>query len=672
MAVCVPPEHRLAEELNVAVNDAAQIDAANGADANGADAQNAQLSELPQQNLFSLKMLVAAPDEPCARQLSKMLASQRWPEVRVVFPITDAVREARATGANAVFVAQGATLAPMALESAWWALETRDDAAFVAFGDERGAKTPMLDAIATCLVVRGTALTESAASSDARWPGFAPAFALLEQGKRGHLVREPLITRTAAAVKPDAPAAMGVAELRAKGLNDALFGDAGGDTPPSAEPMQLLDERALPEFGGVSHAPVPAKGRHNVLALLQGFPMGGYAAFNADFLPRLVKRGHALSVCTTELWRTDWRLDGVRAVTSDVVHASGVVGFSSMPRYVSYLIASRGIDVVLVSHSLAGYRMLAWLRRQHPNVAFLDYVHTDWFEAQMYGSYAAIGAAHADWLDAQVASSRTLTNDLVQRGARPETAIAQSINLDVADWDPSKFRAAEIRTSLGCKPDQPLILFAGRLSSEKRPLLAVECWKALVESGVDAKFAFAGQGNLLGATMDAVEKAGLKDRVEFLGELDGDMLRYVYSAADVYHAPSEIEGIARALFEAMAMQCVPVVADVGGQHELVSAECGLLVPHGADEVSRYVAALRYAVDASNMRGMQKASRARIVQHFTSAQCVTGFEKAFEVAIAQRTASNVAGASMESRAAARELALSGLETVRRHYWRARGR
>jgi len=643
MALCIAPDQEAVDDMSVSSN-----------------------------NLLSLEMVVAAPDEQVARQLTTMLASQRWPAVRVVFPATDAVQQARASGANAVFIAPGMGLTAMALESAWWALETRADAAFVAFGDERGASTPMLEAVASCVVVRGSMLTDRAANCDVRWPGFATAFAVLDQGRRGHLIREPLVARPPAAMQPDAPAAKAVAELRAQGLTDVSLGDMGSDTPPSPEPMQQLDERALPAPAPAAIASRIAKGKHNILALLQGFPMGGYSAFNADFLPRLVKRGHAVSVCTTELWRSDWRLDGVRAATSDVVHASGVVGFASMPRYVSYLIASRGIDVVLVSHSLAGYRMLPWLRRQHPNVAFVDYVHTDWFEAQMYGSYAAMGAAHAEWLDVQLASSQALAHDLVQRGARAETTMAQPINLDVTDWDPARFRAAEIRTSLGCRPDQPLILFAGRLSSEKRPLLAVECWKALVESGVDAKFAFAGQGQLLGATVDAVQKAGLAHRVEFLGELDGDMLRYVYSAADVYHAPSEIEGIARALFEAMAMQCVPVVADVGGQRELVSAECGVLVPHGVDEVQRYVVALRAAVDGANMRRMQKASRARIVQHFTSAQCVAGFEKAFELAIAQRVASSAAGAATESRAAARELALSGLETNRRHYWRARGK
>lgn len=620
--------------------------------------------------LLPTEMIVAASDEDSARVLTKTFSAQRWNSVRVVFPFTNAVLEARETGASAVFVVPGTTLAPMALESAWWALETRPEIDFVAFGDERGAKTPMLEAVANCVVVRGELLNERMADSDARWPGITPVFALLTQHKRGHLIREPFVTRTAAAAAPDAPVAKVIAELRTQGLSDAVLGDAGHDVPP-LEPQQTLDERPVPlhhENVGVPKA--LGVGKHRVLALLQGFPMGGYSAFNADFLPRLVKRGHALTVCTTEVWRSDWRLEDVRAATPDIVHASGVVPLMSMPRYVSYLIESRGIDVVLVSHSLVGYRMLPWLRRQHPNVAFVDYVHTDWFEAQMYGSYAALGAAHADWLDAQMASSRTLANDLVQRGARPETTLAQTINLDVTDWDPSRFRAAEIRTSLGCKPEQPLILFAGRLSPEKRPLMAVECWRALVESGVDAKFAVAGAGPLLGATVDAVEKAGLRDRVEFLGELDGEMLRYVFSAADIYHAPSEIEGIARALFEAMAMQCVPVVADVGGQHELVTAECGRLVAHGPNEVQRYAEALTAAVNSK--RQMQKASRARIQQHFSSAQCVAGFEQAFSVAIVQRAASQRAGVPAESRAASRELAVSGLETMRRHYWRAQGR
>lgn len=624
--------------------------------------------------LTTTDMIVVATDAQSAQSFERSLASQRLANVRVVFPVVSAIAEAMSSGAHAIFMVAGATLKPNALEYAWWALDTRPEVGFIAFGDERGASTPMLEAVTSCVVVRASQLNENAVASDARWPGLAPVFTLLERGVRGHLVREPLLVRPQSIKLPTAMVATAVAELRGKGLTDAVLGDVGGDAPPSAVPIQHLDETPLPVVESMRSAAgtkIPA-GAHNVLVLLQGFPMGGYTAFNADFIPRLAKRGHSVSVCTTEVWRTEWKLDPVRDAITDVVHAGGVVPLTSMPRFVSHLIASRAIDVVLVSHSLAGYRMLPWLRRQHPDVAFVDYVHTDWFESQMYGSYAALGAAHADWLDAQVASSRTLANDLVRRGARPETTVAQTINLDVSDWDPSRFRADEVRKSLGCAPGQPLILSAGRLSPEKRPLLAVECWKGLIDAGVDARFAVVGNGPLLPAMMEAVEKAGLKSRVEFLGELDGDMLRFVFSAADVYHAPSEIEGIARTLFEAMAMQCIPVVADVGGQHELITPDSGRLVPHGPEEVSRYVRALQSVLDSVTRVKMQKAARQRIVQHFTSAQCVSGFEAAFEIARAQRASSTKAGVSAESRSAAREIALAGLETMRRHFWRAHGR
>ena len=624
----------------------------------------------PANELLTLQLVVAVHDREMADELTTTIGNQRLMSARVVYPVAQAVNAAIEQNAHMLFVARGTLLAPNALESAWWAMETRPELSFVAFGDERGARTPMLEAIANCVVLKNTCVVSTAGSSDGRWPGIAPLFCALEQGGRGTLIREPLITRSKAMMAADAPVLQAIAELRAKGLSDAVLGDNGHDEPPPAEPLQLLDDRAVPANEAPLHSTVHKRGsRHQVLALLQGFPMGGYAAFNADFLPRLVRAGHGLTVCTTESWRSEWRLDNVRAATPDIVHASGVVALQAMPRYISYLIESRNVDVVLVSHTMAGYRMLPWLRRRHPGTAFVDYVHTDWFEKNMYGSYATMGAGHAEWLDIQVASSETLARELVQRGTNPDTTCAVSINLDVKDWNPSRFPGQAVRKTLGCKTTQPLILFAGRLSSEKRPLLAVECWRALIASGVDTRFAVAGNGPLLSQMIEAVAAAGLQERVEFLGELDGDMLRFVYSAADVYHAPSEIEGIARSLFEAMAMECVPVVADVGGQHELVSAECGLLVPHGDDEVARYVVALTQAVSSVNMRRMARASRARIVEQFNSTLCVSAFEAVFDRAVTTRAVGIATGARTESMSAAQEMAIGGLETMRRHFWRS---
>jgi hypothetical protein len=67
----------------------------------------------------------------------------------------------------------------------------------------------------------------------------------------------------------------------------------------------------------------------------------------------------------------------------------------------------------------------------------------------------------------------------------------------------------------------------------------------------------------------------------------------------------------------MAMETVPVAADVGGQRELVTPACGYLIPHGKDEIVQYVAALSELIGSpKKRRGMGQAGRRRICEHFT--------------------------------------------------------
>ncbi|MBC8087824.1 MAG: hypothetical protein H7Z40_11210, partial [Phycisphaerae bacterium] len=213
--------------------------------------------------LLSQQIVVAAPDALAAKAMERALTSQRWPNVRVVHPVANAVSDALACGAHALFIAAGTTLKPNALENAWWALETRPEVGFIAFGDERGAATPMLETLASCVLVRAAMLSTHAATSDARWPGFAPVFAVLERGTRGHLLREPLLSY---GTKPSsAPMAGAIVELRAKGLTDAVLGDLGGDPAPSPEPLYSLDEQPLPDVVPVRASKRPANGQHRLL-----------------------------------------------------------------------------------------------------------------------------------------------------------------------------------------------------------------------------------------------------------------------------------------------------------------------------------------------------------------------------------------------------------------------
>ena len=61
----------------------------------------------------------------------------------------------------------------------------------------------------------------------------------------------------------------------------------------------------------------------------------------------------------------------------------------------------------------------------------------------------------------------------------------------------------------------------------------------------------------------------------------------ILSASQILFMPSMYEGISVALYEAMAVGVVPVISAVGGQAELISPDCGVLVPLGEGEIGNY-------------------------------------------------------------------------------------
>jgi len=572
--------------------------------------------------------------------------------------VLESVRAARTSGRHLLVATPRTRLTPTALEKMVWYLETHGDRGFVTgLLDGPPGAAPFCDALAAATLFSAGALDALPAAPALRRdvpPALALAAAIAGRAG-GWQIRERLLS-----VAATAPAAAPL-PWAAFGLADAVLGATGRDPLVESRPLQAIAEN--PPLR-TSYAP-PVSGRR-VLFLLQGFVMGGYTTFNTDLIPRLRRAGHAVSVCTTEFWRTDRGLDQVLAATPDVFHLPGFLPPNQFLRFIAGIVASREIEVVVVSHSFFGYHCLPWLRRHFPRVAFVDYVHTDWSEEQMYGSYATLSSAFAGELDVRMASSAALKGLLCERGAPAEAVEVCHINIDSDAWRRAVYHNPGNLQSLRDGRTGPIILFSARAAPEKRPLLAVQLLARLAADGVPFTFVVAGVGPLLVSMVETAQAAGIADRCVFLGELGEEQIRFVYAVSDIYFVPSAIEGIARTLYEAMAMECVPVVADVGGQRELVAPECGYLVEPGAGEQEAYLAALRtLATDPRARARMSAAARERIVREFSATACVETFGQVFETARSRCAARADAAAPS---ALALRTALLGLEVSRRNYLR----
>ena len=125
------------------------------------------------------------------------------------------------------------------------------------------------------------------------------------------------------------------------------------------------------------------------------------------------------------------------------------------------------------------------------------------------------------------------------------------------------------------------VLYCGRLSPEKDPLLLMEAARLLLARRPDARVTFIGDGPLKFAIEERAAAWNISDRVTLVGEVRHDQIAQHMKRADVLCLPSLREGYPNVLLEALACGLPIVATNVGGVPEIVTDESlGILVPPG--------------------------------------------------------------------------------------------
>jgi L-malate glycosyltransferase len=171
------------------------------------------------------------------------------------------------------------------------------------------------------------------------------------------------------------------------------------------------------------------------------------------------------------------------------------------------------------------------------------------------------------------------------------------------------------------------------LEREKRVILSV-CFfnklkavdlmiESLLElSSSDVNLLLAGDGEERKTLEKLTISLGLQQRVAFLGRRNREELRELYNLADIYAQISYSEGLPRALIEAMACGCIPIVTNVGSMAVVVSNGFnGFVVnPGNSDEFAKRVnEVLSFSEEKTKL--MQFRARQTVKEYFDSRKTV---------------------------------------------------
>lgn len=301
-------------------------------------------------------------------------------------------------------------------------------------------------------------------------------------------------------------------------------------------------------------------------------------------------------------------------------------------RTASSMVADIEADVY-EAHAASGNGPLKALRKRKVKVPFIQTVHgvlaDEYLQAKQTGglSFRENLANLLMWQLSRVEAEAARNADLVVTVSNySKKRIVELYGADEAKIrvvpngvDPEKFKPTgtgnETKEKYGLS-DKQVVLFVGRLIPRKGLHYLIEAAKTIVKEKPETAFVIVGKGPLRDHLAAVLERLKLSRNFSFLGDVDDDALRSLYSCADVFALPSIQEGQGIALLEAEASGTPVVAFNVSGVKEAVSdGQSGLLVEPGNSEMLGE-AILKLLSNEQLRERMGIAGRNFVVENFT--------------------------------------------------------
>jgi glycosyltransferase involved in cell wall biosynthesis len=217
----------------------------------------------------------------------------------------------------------------------------------------------------------------------------------------------------------------------------------------------------------------------------------------------------------------------------------------------------------------------------------------------------------------------------------PISVIPSGVNLQTID----AFRKRELAEyDERVRSGLPFILYLGRIDPKKQLNILLESFERVARIDREISLIIAGPDpyGLWPAMSTWVRRAGLTNRVRYLGFVD-EITKYgLMSSAELFVQPSHTEGLSVAVLEAMACGTPVIVSDGCNVPEVHEFRAGFVVPDTSQDFSRAI--LDALEDEATRRLMKGNARRLIEERFTDRTMANAMIKVYEECLAHHKAS----------------------------------
>jgi glycosyltransferase involved in cell wall biosynthesis/GT2 family glycosyltransferase len=312
-----------------------------------------------------------------------------------------------------------------------------------------------------------------------------------------------------------------------------------------------------------------------------------------------------------------------------VYHLADFLKPDTLPNGFVHLALNLQVDCLHIIHSKVAYETARTLKSEAPWISISDRNEV----LDPGGGFPRVTVeVGRKFIDARTVSYKKLALYMCKKYGLPQDSLrviytgATLYRIDAA----LEHGRGVLQEKCNVSRETPIVIFVGRLASQKRPEVFVRSVAKIFEihPQCTAHFAMIGDGHLMPSVTRLICKLNLEKRIHLLGAHSNavELMR----DATLLMMPSAYEGLALVSYEAMALGIPQIFANVGGQDELITPETGILIDNGRGEETRYAkACLELLADPDRRARMAAAGKERIKNHFTAENAVKQYAEIFE-------------------------------------------
>lgn len=234
-----------------------------------------------------------------------------------------------------------------------------------------------------------------------------------------------------------------------------------------------------------------------------------------------------------------------------------------------------------------------------------------------------VGRCVTHYIAVSEANGRYLTEE---KGLPPRKVHVIHNGSDLKRFRDFSSNCMELRIAKGFRPEEPVLLVAGRLEPQKGHSVLLDALPLVRLRFPNVRVVFAGEGSLLPQLQQQMTGLGLQGTVDFVG-FQRNIEEWL-SIADITVLPSFYEGLPLVAIESQAAGTPLVASAVDGTPEIViNEETGLTVPPG-DSKALAEAICRLLADRKLRQQFGKAGRSLVFQKFSQEEQIRKTEQIY--------------------------------------------